>query len=81
METNEKIIELKGVEKVFDGQVAVEKMDFYIRKGEFVTLLGPSGCGKSTTLRMVAGLEEISSGELYIDGVLDQNQTHYLQFD
>lgn len=68
MENKEKIIELKGVEKVFDGQVAVEKMDFYIRKGEFVTLLGPSGCGKSTTLRMIAGFEMPTTGQILLNG-------------
>ena len=68
MENKDKIIELKGVEKVFDGQVAVEKMDLYIRKGEFVTLLGPSGCGKSTTLRMIAGFEMPTSGKILLNG-------------
>ena len=68
MENKERIIELKGVEKVFDGQVAVEKMDLYIRKGEFVTLLGPSGCGKSTTLRMIAGFEMPTSGKILLNG-------------
>ena len=55
MEKDEKIIELIGVEKVFDGQTAVENFNLYVRKGEFITFLGPSGCGKSTTLRMIAG--------------------------
>ena len=68
MENNERIIELKGVEKVFDGQTAVEKMDLYIRKGEFVTFLGPSGCGKSTTLRMIAGFEMPTSGQIFLNG-------------
>ena len=68
MENKEKIIELKGVEKIFDGQTAVEKMDLYIRKGEFVTFLGPSGCGKSTTLRMIAGFEMPTSGQILLNG-------------
>ncbi|MBQ3668714.1 MAG: ABC transporter ATP-binding protein, partial [Clostridia bacterium] len=46
-----------------------------IRKGEFVVFVGPSGCGKSTTLRMIAGLENISSGELLIDGVRANEKT------
>ena len=50
MEKEEKIIEPIGVEKVFDGEQAVENMNLYVRKGEFISLLGPSGCGKSTTL-------------------------------
>ena len=48
--------------------VAVEGVNLEIADGEFMVLLGPSGCGKSTTLRMIAGLEEITTGELYIDG-------------
>ncbi len=52
------------------GVVAVQKFSLDIADKEFIVLVGPSGCGKSTTLRMVAGLEEISGGELYIDGKL-----------
>ncbi len=52
------------------GVVAVKDFNQEIENREFVVLVGPSGCGKSTTLRMIAGLEEISSGELYIDGKL-----------
>ena len=62
---------LKSVRKEFDREVvAVDDASFEIAEGEFVVLVGPSGCGKSTTLRMIAGLEEITSGEIYIDGVL-----------
>ena len=53
-----------------EGVVAVQKFSLDIADKEFIVLVGPSGCGKSTTLRMVAGLEEISGGELYIDGKL-----------
>ena len=53
-----------------EGVVAVQEFSLNIKDKEFIVLVGPSGCGKSTTLRMVAGLEEITSGELYIDGVL-----------
>ena len=53
-----------------EGVVAVQEFNLDIKDKEFIVLVGPSGCGKSTTLRMIAGLEEISSGELYIDGVL-----------
>ena len=52
------------------GVVAVQSFNLDIKDKEFIVLVGPSGCGKSTTLRMVAGLEEISGGELYIDGKL-----------
>ena len=62
-------VSLKGIKKVYDNQVtAVQDFDLEIQDKEFVVLVGPSGCGKSTTLRMVAGLEEISEGELQIDG-------------
>ena len=53
-----------------EGVVAVQAFNLDIADKEFIVLVGPSGCGKSTTLRMVAGLEEISAGELYIDGKL-----------
>src|ERR1700753_2202211 len=60
-------IVLDGVTKVFDdGYEAVKQMDLNIADGEFMILVGPSGCGKSTALRMIAGLEDISSGELRI---------------
>ncbi len=59
---------LKDIKKVYDKNVtAVQEFNLEIADKEFVVLVGPSGCGKSTTLRMVAGLEEISSGELFID--------------
>ena len=64
-------VELKGISKVYDGGVkAVEDANIVVEDKEFVVLVGPSGCGKSTTLRMVAGLEDITEGELYIDGEL-----------
>ncbi|MBQ6149348.1 MAG: sn-glycerol-3-phosphate ABC transporter ATP-binding protein UgpC [Oscillospiraceae bacterium] len=53
-----------------EGVVAVQEFSLDIKDKEFIVLVGPSGCGKSTTLRMVAGLEEITAGELYIDGNL-----------
>ncbi|HEU5030973.1 MAG TPA: ABC transporter ATP-binding protein [Spirillospora sp.] len=60
---------LDGVEKVYPGgQVAVRKVRLRINDGELFVLLGPSGCGKSTILRMIAGLEEITSGDLWLNG-------------
>ncbi|MDX9898875.1 MAG: sn-glycerol-3-phosphate ABC transporter ATP-binding protein UgpC [Spirochaetia bacterium] len=60
---------LKDVTKIYDGDVkAVDSVNIVIEDKEFVVFVGPSGCGKSTTLRMVAGLEEISGGEISIDG-------------
>ena len=59
---------LKNISKVYPGGFeAVHDANIDIKDKEFIVLVGPSGCGKSTTLRMVAGLEEISGGELYID--------------
>lgn len=64
-------VKLINICKIYDGGVkAVDNVNIDIEDKEFVVLVGPSGCGKSTTLRMVAGLEDISSGELYIDGKL-----------
>ena len=62
-------IVLKDVTKRYpDGTEAVKQMSLDIADGEFMILVGPSGCGKSTALRMIAGLEEISEGELIIGG-------------
>ncbi len=64
-------VSLKNIYKIYDGNVtAVSDFNLEIADKEFIVLVGPSGCGKSTTLRMVAGLEEISKGELYIDDKL-----------
>ena len=61
-------VKLVNVSKTFDkGTEAVKNVNLEIKDKEFVVLVGPSGCGKSTTLRMIAGLEEVTSGELYID--------------
>lgn len=66
-------VQLKGVVKRFDKLVAVQKFDLTIEEGSFVTLLGPSGCGKTTVLRMIAGLETPTEGEIYIQGRLINN--------
>ncbi|MFC2135105.1 ABC transporter ATP-binding protein [Bacteroidota bacterium] len=62
-------VKLVNVTKIYEGKnVAVKNVDLEIYDKEFVVIVGPSGCGKSTILRMIAGLEEITEGELYIDG-------------
>ena len=61
-------IELKSVEKWFDATQVVKGVDLAIEAGEFIIFVGPSGCGKSTLLRMMAGLEEISRGEVWVAG-------------
>lgn len=66
--TDEEIIEFKHVTKIFDGVTVIEDENFYVRKGEFLTILGPSGCGKSTTLRMIAGFETPTSGDILLEG-------------
>ncbi len=67
---------LKGINKIYpNGYHAVHDFDLEIEKGEFIVLVGSSGCGKSTTLRMIAGLENISKGEFYIDGELANDKS------
>lgn len=64
----EQILELRGVSKQFPGQMAVDNVSFGVERGTLFALLGPSGCGKTTTLRMVAGFEEPTSGEIRLNG-------------
>src|ERR1044072_7889166 len=61
-------IEFRNVSKHFGGTCVVDDLSLEIRDGEFVVLLGPSGCGKTTTLRMLAGRESVTSGDIYIGG-------------
>lgn len=62
-------LELKKIKKVYpNGVEVIHGVDLDIKKGEFIVFVGPSGCGKSTLLRMIAGLEDITGGDLYIDG-------------
>jgi len=68
------VVELKNVSKIYEGKSrAVDNISLEIRDKEFLVLVGPSGCGKSTTLRMIAGLEDISGGEISIDGKIVNN--------
>ena len=67
-------LRLENINKIYDNKVqAVFDFNLEIKDKEFIVFVGPSGCGKSTTLRMIAGLEEISSGSLYIDDVLEND--------
>ena len=68
MEEKNYIIDLKNVSKIFDGTTVVDNFNLYVKKGEFITFLGPSGCGKSTTLRMIAGFELPSKGDILLKG-------------
>ena len=63
-------VTLTNLHKRFDRTEAVSGIDLEIKNNEFVVLVGPSGCGKSTTLRMIAGLEEVTEGEILIGGEL-----------
>ncbi len=63
-----KIIELKGISKEFNGEQVLSEISLDIHDNEFVTLLGPSGCGKTTTLRIIAGFENPDEGDVFFDG-------------
>ncbi|MBQ2493821.1 MAG: ATP-binding cassette domain-containing protein [Bacilli bacterium] len=65
---DETIISLRHVSKEFDGTTVVDDFNLEVRRGEFITILGPSGCGKTTTLRMIAGFELPSSGQILLNG-------------
>ena len=69
MENRDTIIELKGITKIYeDGFKAVDDFNLEVKKGEFVTFLGPSGCGKTTTLRMIAGFDLPTEGDILLNG-------------
>src|ERR1700761_8393394 len=61
-------LELKGVRKSFQSLEVIHGIDLTVKDGSFTVFVGPSGCGKSTLLRMIAGLEDISAGEILLDG-------------
>jgi ABC-type sugar transport system ATPase subunit len=63
-------VEFAEVSKLYGDTRAVHDVNLTVKESEFLVLLGPSGCGKSTLLKMVAGLEDLSEGEIYIDGKL-----------
>lgn len=71
------LVELRNVTKQFEDFRAVDDISLQIKQGEFLTLLGPSGCGKTTTLRMIAGFEKPSKGDIVIDGKVVNNVEPY----
>lgn len=70
-------IEFKNIKKVYGNKVVLERFNFSVAKGEFVTIIGSSGCGKTTVLKMINGLIEPTSGDIFVDGsnILDKNLT------
>lgn len=68
MQQSNYIIEVKGVSKFFGDKMVLDYINLYVKKGEFVTVLGPSGCGKTTLLRLIAGFQTASEGEIKIAG-------------
>ncbi len=75
------IVELRGVDKRYgDGPLILDKVSFAAARGDFVTLIGPSGCGKSTILKLISGLNPITSGEIVVDGLSPTKATEKLSF-
>lgn len=74
-----KILEVKNITKKYQGKegeiLALENINFQVNEGEFLSIIGPSGCGKSTLLSIIAGLEDKSSGEIYIENEKVENKT------
>ena len=68
--SNNDFLVLKNITKSFGKSTVIDNLDLTIKRGTMVTLLGPSGCGKTTVLRLVAGLENPTSGQIFIDGEL-----------
>ncbi len=75
--TGKKIVEINNVDKFYGENHVVKGLNISVFEGEFLTLLGPSGCGKSTTLRMIAGFEEPTGGEIFVEGESVQNREPY----
>jgi spermidine/putrescine transport system ATP-binding protein len=71
------IVEIKKVNKYYGDNHVVKDLDLCVNEGEFLTMLGPSGCGKTTTLRMIAGFEEPSDGDIFVEGESVQNREPY----
>ena len=76
---SENIIELVNIRKEFDDNIALKNLNLNVRRNEFLTLLGPSGCGKTTTLRMIAGFEQPTSGQILCNGKCINDVPPYLR--
>ena len=62
------VLQLKNINKYFDGKKIIDNISLSVERGEFLTLIGPSGCGKTTTLRIIAGFEHPDEGEVIFEG-------------
>ena len=67
-------IKLQGVSKSFSGLDIISSVDMKVREQEFISILGPSGCGKTTILKLIAGLEDVDEGSIYINNNLVSNK-------
>ena len=74
---SKKLIELKHINKSYDGNLIVDNMNLYVKDNEFITFVGPSGCGKTTTLRMIGGFETPDSGYIILNGEVINNLPAY----
>ena len=74
-------IKLQGVSKSFSGLDIISSVDMKVREQEFISILGPSGCGKTTILKLIAGLEDVDEGSIYINNNLVSNKKFTLAPD
>ena len=73
-------VNLKNIRKSYGNQEILKGINLDIKSGEFMVLVGPSGCGKSTTLRLIAGLEDVTKGEIYMNDLLMNDVDPYLWY-
>lgn len=72
------ILKFHHIKKTYGKTTVIPDLNFTVQQGEFISLLGPSGCGKTTTLRLIAGLEEPSAGEIHINNQIVASQKHFI---